>query len=259
MVCSISSIYYCPVKSLSFLNSKKIINKKKLGILDDRIFAFTRNIDFEKSKLIEKYPKERKLNNFLTLKNTPVLNKYQFIYKNNDLTLFKDNKIIISIPSNDSDKYKFVCDKLIQLEKSLSNPIFLLKNELYPFFDTTHSSTISNTISLININSINDLKNKIGQSIEFERFRGNLYVDGIYPWEERNWINKTIKINNTLFKVQKHISRCSATNLQPNTDNVTINLPMTLKKYYDHFDLGVYLTAIEDGEINIGDPILLNK
>ena len=33
-----------------------------------------------KAKLIEKNPNERKLNYFLTLKNSPVLNKYNFIY-----------------------------------------------------------------------------------------------------------------------------------------------------------------------------------
>ena len=37
---------------------------------------FSRNIDLEKAKLVERNPNERKLNNFLTLKNSPVLNKY---------------------------------------------------------------------------------------------------------------------------------------------------------------------------------------
>ena len=31
--------------------------------------------------------------------------------------------------------------------------------------------------------------------IEISRFRGNIYVDGINAWEERNWIGKIIKIN----------------------------------------------------------------
>ena len=68
---SISSIHYCPVKSLSFSSIKNIIVKKNLGISNDRIFSFTRNIDFEKAKLIQRKPLERKLNYFLTLKNSP--------------------------------------------------------------------------------------------------------------------------------------------------------------------------------------------
>ena len=53
-------------------------------------------------------------------------------------------------------------------------------------------------------------------------------------------LNKIIKINQILFKVVKNIPRCSATNLLPNTDKVTINLPITLKKHYNHIDMGVY-------------------
>ena len=34
----------------------------------------------------------------------------------------------------------------------------------FPFFDTTHSNNISNTISLININSIKDFEKKLIKS-----------------------------------------------------------------------------------------------
>ena len=97
MNCTISSIHYCPVKSVSFQSIQSCEITKNLGMANDRIFAFSRNIDLEKAKLVERNPNERKLNNFLTLKNSPVLNKYNFIYKNNRLTLTKDNKELISI------------------------------------------------------------------------------------------------------------------------------------------------------------------
>ena len=74
----ISSIHFSPIKSLSFTNIESCEIKKNLGILNDRKFAFSRVIDAEKALLIEKNPNERKLNNFLSLKNSPVLNKYNF-------------------------------------------------------------------------------------------------------------------------------------------------------------------------------------
>ena len=74
MDCTLTSIHYCPVKSLSFQSIKSCNIKKNLGMPNDRIFAFSRGVDLEKAKLIEKNPNERKLNNFLTLKNSPVLN-----------------------------------------------------------------------------------------------------------------------------------------------------------------------------------------
>ena len=67
MDCIISSIHCCPVKSLSFQTIKSCNIKKDLGMLNDRLFAFSRGVDLEKAKLIEQNPNERKLNDLLTL------------------------------------------------------------------------------------------------------------------------------------------------------------------------------------------------
>ena len=74
---------------------------------------------------------------------------------------------------------------------------------------------------------------------------------------ERNWINKIIKINNTSFKVEKNIPRCVAINLKPKTEDNSLNLLNSLKKTYNHFDMVVYLTALDDGNINVGDHVEL--
>ena len=66
-------------------------------------------------------------------------------------------------------------------------------------------------------------------------------------------------INNVKFKVEKNIPRCSATNLKPYSDNITINLPLALKKYYNHIDMGVYLIPLDNGKINIGDQVMLDE
>ena len=255
MNCSIVSIHYCPVKTLSFQNIKSCNIKRNLGMTNDRIFAFSRGVNFEKAKLIEKNPNERKLNNFLTLKNSPVLNKYNFIYEKNKLTFTLKDKELISIYPDNSDDLSLISEKLLELETSLTKPIFFLKNSDFPFYDTTNSNNVMNSMSLININSIKDFEKKINEKVETQRFRGNFYVEGIKAFEERNWINKTIKINNIYFKVQKSIPRCIAINLKPKTDDNSLNLLQSLKKSYNHFDMGVYLTALDDGKINVGDKV----
>ena len=52
-------------------------------------------------------------------------------------------------------------------------------------------------MSLINLNSIKDFAQKTNFKIELQRFRANFYVEGIKPWEERNWIGIVIEINNS--------------------------------------------------------------
>ena len=259
MNCRISSIHYCPVKSISFQNIQSCEIKKNLGIANDRIFAFSRSVDLEKAKLIEKDAKERKLNNFLTLKNSPVLNKYNFIYENSRLTLTSDNKDIISISADNPNERLLLSNKLMELENSLPQSISLLKNKDYPFYDTSHSNNVFNSMSLINLNSIKDFEKKINEKIQIQRFRANFYVDGIEAWEERNWVGKIIKINNISFKVEKNIPRCVAINLKPKTDDNSVNLLQSLKKTYNHFDMGIYLVALDDGKIQIGNKIEVNK
>ena len=259
MNCTISSIHNCPVKSVSFQSIKSCKITKKLGMANDRIFAFSRIVDLEKAKLIEKNPNERNLNNFLTLKNSPVLNKYNFIYKDQRLTLTKDNKDIISISTDDPNERLLLSNKLMELENSLIKPIFLLKNTDFPFYDTSSSKNVFNSMSLINLNSIKDFEKKINEKVELQRFRANFYVNGIEAWEERNWIGKIIKINDVSFKVEKNIPRCVAINLKPKTDDNTLNLLQSLKKVYNHFDMGIYLTALSDGKIEVENNIEVNK
>ena len=259
MDCIISSIHCCPVKSLSFQTIKSCNIKKDLGMLNDRLFAFSRGVDLEKAKLIEQNPNERKLNDLLTLKNSPVLNKYNFSYSNNKLSLNLSDKEIISISPDNQEERSLLANKLIELENSLSKPIFLLKNNEFPFFDTSNSNKVFNSISLINLNSIADFEKKINKKVEFQRFRANFYIDGIQAWEERNWIGKIIKINNISFKVEKNIPRCVAINLQPKTEKITNNMLQSLKKTYNHYDMGIYLTALNDGDIKIGNKVELNQ
>ena len=259
MDCIISSIHCCPVKSLSFQTIKSCNIKKDLGMLNDRLFAFSRGVDLEKAKLIEQNPNERKLNDLLTLKNSPVLNKYNFSYSNNKLSLNLSDKEIISISPDNQEERSLLANKLVELDNSLSKPIFLLKNNEFPFFDTSNSNKVFNSISLINLNSIADFEKKINKKVEFQRFRANFYIDGIQAWEERNWIGKIIKINNISFKVEKNIPRCVAINLQPKTEKITNNMLQSLKKTYNHYDMGIYLTALNDGDIKIGNKVELNQ
>ena len=145
--------------------------------------------------------------------------------------------------------------KLVELESSLMKPISLLQNSEFPFYDTSHSNKVFNSISLINLKSIQDFEKKINQKIELQRFRGNFYIDGIEAWEEHKWIGKTIKINNISFKVEKSIPRCVAINLKPETDDNGLNLLQSLKENYSHFNMGIYLRALNDGKVEVGNTI----
>ena len=251
----VSSIHFSPIKSLSFQSASTAIIKKDVGFEEDRIFAFSRAIDMALAQTIEKDPSERELIHFLTLKNSPVLNKYDFKFENGMISISEGNKEISTHSIEDKEA---ISKEISKLEPDLPGPIYFLKNELFPFYDTTNSSSVSNTISLINLNSIKDFNQKINKEIEFQRFRGNIYVKDLEAFEERNWINKIIKINEAEFKVLKHIRRCSATNLKVNSDQADINLPNELKKTYGHMDMGIYLYPLNNSRISVNDELIVS-
>ena len=141
MSAKITSINYCPVKSVSFQSIENSKIKKDIGIVGDRIFAFAKDLDLEKAKLFEKSPVERKgkWNKVLTLKNSPALNKYNFISKEEKLILTLKDKEIMSIDINQSSEREALSNKISELESSLKQPITLMKNNEFPFFDTSIS------------------------------------------------------------------------------------------------------------------------
>ena len=129
MSASISSINYCPVKSVSFQSLNDCEIKKNVGIVGDRIFAFSKGLDLNQVRLFEKNLEERrgKWNKILTLKNSPVLNKYNFISNENKLTLIKNNKEVLTIDTNDMSKYELLSNKILESENFNFN--FFSKND----------------------------------------------------------------------------------------------------------------------------------
>ena len=54
MSATISSINYCPVKSVSFQSINSCEIKKNIGIVGDRIFAFSKGLDSNQAQLFGK-------------------------------------------------------------------------------------------------------------------------------------------------------------------------------------------------------------
>jgi len=250
----IKNLYFSPVKSLSFNNVDTLEVIKFIGIKNDRIFAFTNNLTFRDIELIKNNPLKRDIYKFLSLKKYPELNEYNFLLEDNYLILEFENNIILKTDIDNQDQIKILCNKLEEILPNINN-INLLKDSKNPFFDTMPNKSIS----LINLNSIKDFENLSNHQVEHERFRGNIYVENLDKWEERKLVGKVLSINDIKFKVVKEIPRCSATNIKPKTSDINLNIPLNLKKIYNHINLGIYLDPLNDGKINNGDLITINE
>ena len=114
MSVSISSINYCPVKSISFQTVSDCKIRKNIGIVGDRVIAFSKGLEFNQVQLFEKNLDERrgKWNKILTLKNSPMLNKYNFKLTYNKLTFIQKNNEILTIDVSKTSEHKLLTNKI---------------------------------------------------------------------------------------------------------------------------------------------------
>jgi len=113
------------------------------------------------------------------------------------------------------------------------------------------------SISLNNLASVQALSEKLDLPMTPERFRGNLWVDGLEPFEEHTWIGRTLTIGTATFEIVKPIDRCTATMANPVTGARDADPLQALRTHWGHIDFGVFLSATHPGEIALGDTAAL--
>lgn len=121
----------------------------------------------------------------------------------------------------------------------------------------SHSDAPFKLVSIINLASIRELEKLIGKPVDPLRFRANVYVDGLEPWEDHGWVGKTMRLGAATLKGFHKIPRCAATNVDPVTAIRDMEIPKTLQRVYDHVDLGLYAEVTGAGAVRPGDAISL--
>ena len=81
----IKNLYFSPVKSLSFNNVDNLEIIKNIGIKNDRIFAFTNNLNPKDIELIKNNPLKREIYQFLSLKIDFFLFMTPLFYENENI------------------------------------------------------------------------------------------------------------------------------------------------------------------------------
>ncbi len=111
------------------------------------------------------------------------------------------------------------------------------------------------SISLINLTSNQAVSTAVGADLSPLRWRGNLWFDGLKPWEEFDWVGKRVRIGQAEFDIKERIVRCMATTANPDTGKRDADTLGALKENWDHTDFGVYGVVVKSGQINIGDEV----
>lgn len=109
------------------------------------------------------------------------------------------------------------------------------------------------SVSVLNAASLRALSQRLGQSLDLRRFRGNLWLDGLAPWEEFDLVGKTLHIGPVELKIVEPIGRCTATEANPETGRRDARTLDALEEGWGHTNFGVYASVARGGEIAVGD------
>jgi uncharacterized protein YcbX len=110
-------------------------------------------------------------------------------------------------------------------------------------------------LSILNLASNRALGREIGIDLSIHRWRGNLWVDGLAPWQEFELIGRSLRVGGATLKVVSRIERCKATMANPDTGAVDADTLGALKTNHNHQDFGVFALVTASGPIRTGDPL----
>ncbi len=108
-------------------------------------------------------------------------------------------------------------------------------------------------VAIANLSSNRALGQRLGQHLSIHRWRANLWLDGLAPWEEFDLIGREVTIGTARFRIEERITRCKATYANPETGRTDADTLGALETGYGHQDFGVYARVLAGGAVALGD------
>ena len=112
-------------------------------------------------------------------------------------------------------------------------------------------------VSILSLTSLDALSEAAGTPLDVRRFRGNLAVEGLEPWEEWGWVGRRLRIGAVELEVKERIGRCRAVEADPVTGRREHDPLALLRRGWGHTDFGVYARVKGGGRLALGDAVAL--
>jgi uncharacterized protein YcbX len=107
--------------------------------------------------------------------------------------------------------------------------------------------------------SLDALAGAIGEApaLAEQRFRSNVAVDGVGPWDEQRWVGHRLRIGAVDFEVANPVTRCLATHANPASGTRDAPVMPTLLGLYrsERPTFAVMMTSASGGTIRVGDRV----
>ena len=249
MTALINQIWRHPVKSLGAENVNSLSIKKGKTLPGDRVWALT----YENSRFDTLNPVWAPSQVFLRCSIAPLFAAVSTkINELEDTIQFSHPKLPnICLDLNDASQHKNFIDWVRPIcPVNAPQPIGLCRVPDRGMTDTNYPSVSVNSIS-----SLNDLSKIMSIKLHPRRFRGNIWIDGLKPWTELDWIGKIIRVGGAKMEVIEPIKRCNATKTNEKTGVRDADTLSALQENFGHKNFGVYCKVASSGSISVGDTV----
>ena len=118
-----------------------------------------------------------------------------------------------------------------------------------------YTDTDAPWITLAGSASLADFAHITHTAPDNRRFRLNLIVSTRTPFEEFDWIGKTISIGEAKLEIIEPVGRCAAIDVDPETTQREDDHLRTMRQVYGHTDLGVFGRVVSGGVISLGTKV----
>jgi uncharacterized protein YcbX len=117
------------------------------------------------------------------------------------------------------------------------------------------SDMAAKCVHIVNLASVRELERAVGREVDPLRFRANIYLDGMAPWAEVDWMGKEFGLGPVRVQAFARTQRCEATNVDPDTGARDMAIPAALTRTWGHQDFGIYARVVVGGVIAAGAAV----
>ena len=111
------------------------------------------------------------------------------------------------------------------------------------------------SIAVLNLSSLLALSQRLGCDLQMERFRGNIWLEGLPVWGEFDLVGHDIEIGTVVLRIRERITRCRATSVDTTTGKIDVDTLAALEAGWGHQDFGIYAEVVRGGRIATGDEV----
>lgn len=109
-------------------------------------------------------------------------------------------------------------------------------------------------VLVVNLAGVRAFAAEVGQPVDHRRFRANLYIDGLAPDQELEWLGRRIQAGEAELEVVLRCERCVVITRDPDT---TVSSPELLRRLTETHEtcMGVYCRVTRPGRLAVGDLV----